>query len=236
MYEPNGRREPNFNNNMSTAAVFWDIEKTFDTTWHSGLLCKLSELEFSTSLIKLISYFPSHCKFSVLVEGEMSGPKEMRAGVPQGSVLSPTLNNIYTNDDPQTSDIYLSLFAEDTSLYATDRKECFVVRKFQRGLTSMETWCERWNIKINEDETHGIYFSRSRRPPIFFFIILSGVRLSPLGTAATTGLLYQPQMIDDGDCGAIGGMKIGRGNRSTRRKPAPAPLCPPQIPLDQTRD
>jgi hypothetical protein len=30
-------------------------------------------------------------------------------------------------------------------------------------------------------------------------------------------------------------MKIGRGNRSSRRKPAPAPLCPPQIPLDQTR-
>jgi hypothetical protein len=31
-------------------------------------------------------------------------------------------------------------------------------------------------------------------------------------------------------------MKIGKGNRSARRKPAPAPLCPPQIPLDQTRD
>jgi hypothetical protein len=55
---------------------------------------------------------------------------------------------------------------------------------------------------------------------IFFFLILSGVGLSPLGTAATTGLLYQPQMIDDGDCGAIGGRKTGRGNRSTRRKPA----------------
>jgi hypothetical protein len=53
-----------------------------------------------------------------------------------------------------------------------------------------------------------------------------------LGTAATTGLLYsyQPRMIGDGDCGEIGGMKIGRGNRSTRRKLAPAPLCPPQIP------
>jgi hypothetical protein len=66
-------------------------------------------------------------------------------------------------------------------------------------------------------------------------IILSGVRLSPLGTAATTGLLYQPRMIDDGDCGAIGGMKIGRGNRSIRRKPVQVPLCPPQIPHDQTR-
>jgi hypothetical protein len=48
----------------------------------------------------------------------------------------------------------------------------------------------------------------------YFFIILSGVRLSPLGTAATTGLSYQPQMIDDSDCGAIGGMKIDEGNQS----------------------
>jgi hypothetical protein len=66
------------------------------------------------------------------------------------------------------------------------------------------------------------------------FITLSGVRLSALGTVATTGLLYQSQ-IDDGYCGAIGGMKIGRGNRSTRRKPAPAPHSPPQIPDSQTR-
>jgi hypothetical protein len=42
-----------------------------------------------------------------------------------------------------------------------------------------------------------------------------------LDTAATTGLLYQPRMIGEGDCGEIGGMKIGRGNRSTRRKTFP---------------
>jgi hypothetical protein len=35
--------------------------------------------------------------------------------------------------------------------------------------------------------------------------------------------------------GEFGGMKIGRGNRSTRRKRDPAPFCPPQIPLDETR-
>jgi hypothetical protein len=69
----------------------------------------------------------------------------------------------------------------------------------------------------------------------FSFIILSRVRLSPLGTAATTGLLYHTQMIDDGDCGAINGMKIGRETRSTRRKPAPVPIYPPQIPRDLTR-
>jgi hypothetical protein len=41
-------------------------------------------------------------------------------------------------------------------------------------------------------------------------------------------------MIDDA-CGAVGGMRIGRGKRSTRRKPAPVPLCLPQIPHDLTR-
>jgi hypothetical protein len=49
-----------------------------------------------------------------------------------------------------------------------------------------------------------------------FIIIISGVRLGALGTAATTGLLYQLQMIH-------------------RRKPAPVPLCPPQIPHDLTQ-
>jgi hypothetical protein len=47
---------------------------------------------------------------------------------------------------------------------------------------------------------------------IIIIITLSGVRLSPLGTATTTGLLYRLQMIDDGDCGTTGEMKIGRGN------------------------
>jgi hypothetical protein len=69
---------------------------------------------------------------------------------------------------------------------------------------------------------------------MIIIIIISGVRLSLLGIAATTDLLYQPQVIDDGECAEIGGMKIGRGNRSTRKKPDPVPLCPPQIPHDLT--
>jgi hypothetical protein len=83
-----------FNNNMSTATVFLDIKKAFDTTWHPGLLYKLSELEFPTSLIKLISSFLSQRKFRVSVEGKMSTPMEMQARVPQGSVLSPTLYSV----------------------------------------------------------------------------------------------------------------------------------------------
>jgi hypothetical protein len=47
-----------------------------------------------------------------------------------------------------------------------------------------------------------------------------------------TGLLYQPQMIDE--CRAVGRMRICRGNQSTQRKHAPVPIWPSQIPHDLT--
>jgi hypothetical protein len=92
----------NFNKNMYTAAVFLDIEKAFDTTWHFGSLYKLSALQFSTSLIKPIASFLSQRKFRVSEKGEMSTTRDIQAGVPQGYVLSPTLYSLYINDTPQT--------------------------------------------------------------------------------------------------------------------------------------
>jgi hypothetical protein len=77
--------------------------------------------------IKLISSFL--IGNSVSVEGNISTPRIMQAGVPQGSVLSPTLFNMYINDTPQTIGVHLALFADDTSLYATERKEGYVLRK-----------------------------------------------------------------------------------------------------------
>jgi hypothetical protein len=38
------------------------------------------------------------------------------------------------------------------------------------------------------------------------------------------------------ECGTTGGMRIGKGNQSNQRKPAPLPLCPTQMPYDLTRD
>jgi hypothetical protein len=70
---------------------------------------------------------------------------------------------------------------------------------------------------------------------IFFIrIVGGGVQTGPRGTSATEWpIVPTPGDYNDGE---FGGMKIGRGNRSTRRKPTPAPHCPPQNPLDQTRD
>jgi hypothetical protein len=87
------------------------------------------------NVIKLISSFLSERKFRVSVESEISTPRDMKAGMPQSSDLSPTFYSIYTciNDTPQAPGVYLGLFADDTCIYATDRKESYVHRKMQRG-------------------------------------------------------------------------------------------------------
>jgi hypothetical protein len=85
---------------MSTAAVFLDIEKAFEATWHPGLLYKLSKLQLSVNLIKITSSYISHRRFRVSVEGEISTPTEIEAGLPKGSVLDPTLYSLYINDAP----------------------------------------------------------------------------------------------------------------------------------------
>jgi len=109
----------NFNNNISTAAVFLDIEKAFDTIWHPGLLYILSKLLLSVDLLKLISSYLSHTKFRVLAEGEISTPRQIEVWVPQGSVLAPTLYSLHINDTPQIPGFQLPYFVDDTCMYAT---------------------------------------------------------------------------------------------------------------------
>jgi hypothetical protein len=73
----------NFYNNVSTAAIFSGIETAFDSTRQSGVLYKLSELGFSTSLIKLIASFLTSRKFKVSLDGGFATPRKTAVGVPQ---------------------------------------------------------------------------------------------------------------------------------------------------------
>jgi hypothetical protein len=68
---------------------------------------------------------------------------------------------------------------------------------------------------------------------LFFSFLRWGWDWAHLERQPQTVLLYQPRMIDD-ECGAVGGMRTDRGNQSNPRKPAPLPLCPPQISHDLT--
>jgi hypothetical protein len=61
-----------------------------------------------------------------------------------------------------------------------------------------------------------------------FLVPWSGVRLTPVGTSAS----IWPVVPATYERGTVAGMRNGRGNKSTRRIPAPLPFCPPQIPHD----
>jgi hypothetical protein len=120
---------------------------------------------------------------------EMCCASWRQARVPQGSVLSPTLYNLYINDTLQTPGVNLALFADDTCLYATDRKEGYVLRKIQRGLDSMAAWCKHWNIKTNEDKTRAIYFTRRNRPPDSLLTV-NGRNIPFVNTVRYLGVLF----------------------------------------------
>jgi hypothetical protein len=123
----------------------------------------------------------------------MSTPRYMQARVPQGSVLSPTLYSLYINDNPQTSSVNVALFVDNTCLYATDCKEGYVLRKIQHGLNSMAAWCERSNIKINEDKTRAIYFSHKNRLPDSP-LTLTGLNFQFVNSVKYLGVIFDKKM------------------------------------------
>jgi hypothetical protein len=89
------------NQNKSTGSIFLDVAKAFDTVWHDGLVYKLHTAGVSLAMVKLLNSFLEDRKFHAKIGNVLSAVREIEAGVPQGSVLSPTLYAIFTADIPK---------------------------------------------------------------------------------------------------------------------------------------
>jgi hypothetical protein len=99
--------------------------------------------------------FPANQDYQLLsIRGNSVSVEEIEAGIRQGSILTLTLYSLHICDIPKAPGVYLA-FADGTCtlMYATDRKDCYVLRKLQRCLNLIEAWCEHWNIKIYKDTT-----------------------------------------------------------------------------------
>ena len=109
-------RSSSLRNFGESFVVTLDISKAFDTVWHKALLARLPAYGFTPSLCKLISSFLSNCFISVVVDGATSASFPASSGVPQGSVLSPTLFLIFIIDlHASASDVHS--FANDSTLH-----------------------------------------------------------------------------------------------------------------------
>ena len=107
-----------FNKSGATRAVALDISKAFDRVWHAGLLHKLESYGISGQIFGLISSFLSNRRLCVVLDVKSSQEYPVNAGVPQWSILDPTLFLLYINDLPDDVICNIVIYADDTTLYS----------------------------------------------------------------------------------------------------------------------
>ncbi len=100
-----------------TFAVALDISKAYDRVWHKALLSKLPSYGLYPVLCSFLSSFLSGRSIAAVVDGHCSTPKLIHSGVPQGSVLSPTLFLLFINDLLSLTNCLIHFYADDATLH-----------------------------------------------------------------------------------------------------------------------
>ena len=134
----------NFHMNKDTYLIYLDLKKAFDTVSHKILLNKLSRIGLDTTTISWFNSYLNNRKQYVKLNTDCSSLKNISYGVPQGSILGPTLFSLYIND---LSDVLpkssLLLYADDTVIHGTDPL-CI-----QEMLNKVNKWCIDNLLTIN---------------------------------------------------------------------------------------
>ncbi|CDQ70595.1 unnamed protein product [Oncorhynchus mykiss] len=148
------------------AAVFIDLAKAFDSVNHHILIGRLSSLGFSNDCLAwFTNYFADRVQ-CVKSEGMLSGPLAVSMGVPQGSILGPTLFSVYINDVALAAgDSLIHLYADDTILYTSGPSLDTVLSNLQTSFNAIQHSFRGLQLLLNASKTKCMLFNRSLPAP-----------------------------------------------------------------------
>ena len=160
---------------LEVRSIYLDMSKAFDKVWHEGLTFKLQQNGIEGNLLDLLQNYLNNRKQRVVINGFESNLGDIKAGVPQGSVLGPLLFLIYINDLEDGIKSSIKFFADDTSLFSVVRDPQITAEELNHDLSLINQWANQWKMTFNPDPTklaEEVLFSYKRQspqhPPIYF--------------------------------------------------------------------
>ena len=179
-------------NSKQTDALILDFSKAFDKVGHQRLLKKLHHYGIRGKNLAWIGNFLHGRSQKVLLEGNKSSSIEVESGVPQGSVLGPSLFLLYINDLPNNLGCNVRLFADDAILYKEISSQ-EDGQSLQKDLDKVAEWSDKWRMKLNTDKCKAMSITR-RRTKIENHYVLNDTPLELVTSAKYLGVTIQDDL------------------------------------------
>lgn len=156
-------------------SVFLDLKKAFDTVSFPDLVLKLEELGIRDLPLLILTDYLNNRTQCVKIKDYLSSELPVTFGVPQGSVVGPTLFLVYVNQlcNLLLQDGKITAFADDTVLTFTGDTWQDVFDTAQRGLDRVVNWLNDNQLTLNTEKTKILCFSlrQATQPPDSYFLI-----------------------------------------------------------------
>ena len=146
--------------NIPVDAIYLDFRKAFDSVPHKRLIEKLTGYGIQDSMLSWIKDFLTNRTQYVTVNNSRSHSVPVSSGVPQGSVLGPSLFIYFINDLPSMCEAFVTVFADDTKTYKEIKstEDCCIL---QRTINALDEWSDRWLIGFNADKCNVLHLGRN---------------------------------------------------------------------------
>jgi hypothetical protein len=146
-------------------AVFLDLKKAFDTVSVPILIHKMEKIGIRGTPLSLFTSYLSNRKQRVKLDRLTSGDVDVTYGVPQGSVLGPTLFLIYINElcNMKMKNAKVFSYADDTAIIFTGKTWDEVKASAELGLSQVAAWLNSNLLTLNTEKTNYICFSIDKR-------------------------------------------------------------------------